>query len=66
MTKKETDGEWAIDAIFRAAYGVRESLKSSRSMVGLYAAILTYEEELKSRGWIWQPEEEEKVVKVNA
>ena len=60
---KETDGEWAIDAIFRAAYGARRALKETRDMVGLVAAILTYEEELKRRGWKWQPEEEVKVIK---
>ena len=55
----ETDLEFAIDAIFRAAYGAEKVLTGERTdLFTMAAGIVMAKAELKNRGWKWQPEEE--------
>ena len=54
----ETDLEFAIDAIFRAAYGAEKVLTGERAdLVTVAASIMMAKEKLEKHGWKWQPEE---------
>lgn len=55
------DKERAIDTIFRLEYGVKKHGVDGDTSTA--AAILIAAEEFRSRGYIWKPENEHKVVK---
>ena len=59
---KISDGEAAIDMIFRLARGVTNDTTGDYRHTA--AAIITYRDTLLEKGWRWQPAEAKKVVKL--
>jgi hypothetical protein len=55
---EDSDLEFVVDAIFRAAHGAERG-----STNGLQAAVIGYAERLKQRGWTWDAEQTPTVVR---
>jgi len=65
MTEDELDLEFAVDQIFRSAYGADIALadRNADRLITVAAALVLARNELERRGWKWQPETQPTVAK---
>jgi len=65
MNEEDLDLEFAVDQIFRAANGADAALaeRNKDRMITVAAALVLARNELKRRGWKWQPDTQPTVIK---